>query len=452
MKRLPPPALRRIQAGLSTSDPGFMAELTARLELPYSYDTELEERVERIVSEVGAYGDEALLRYASCELGARTQAGGALEISSADMAEAFDTLHPLQRTPLEQAAARITDFHHAQLAASGRSWEYQDSFGNAFGQRIVPLERVGIYVPAVSNSHLSSILMSAIPAKVAGVKEVVLATEAFHGKNRQLTLAAAHLIGVDRGFCIGGAQAIAALAYGTQSVPKVQKIVGSGDASVCLAKRRLVDTVGIEITTGPTQVVIIADGSTPPAWVAADLLSQAEHGLHAQSILLCPNADYIEAVQRHIDDLLYKLPRWKTAADSLNLRGALVRTRSMEEACTLSNDIAPERVEIASDQPRRWFDLITNAGAVLLGRFSSEALGNYCAGPSYVLPTAGSARFASGLGVQDFQKRISVMEISEQGATALGPIASELACSEGFIAHANAAEMRVQPGTLSQQD
>jgi histidinol dehydrogenase len=307
---------------------------------------------------------------------------------------------------------------------------------------VTPLDRVGIYVPGGKAAYPSSVLMNAIPAQVAGVREIIMVVPTPRGEKNPLVLAAAHVAGVSRVFTNGGAQAVAALAYGTESVPRVDKITGPGNAYVASAKRRVFGTVGIDMIAGPSEILVLADGSTPPDWVAMDLFSQAEHDELAQSILLCPDAGYIDQVQAAIDRLLAEMPRAGIIAKSLSGRGALIHTRSMEEACEISNRIAPEHLEVASKEPHRWEPLLRHAGAIFLGAFTSESLGDYCAGPNHVLPTSGTARFSSPLGVYDFQKRSSLIEVSEAGAQKLGAIAAELAYGEGLQAHARAAEMR----------
>ena len=304
---------------------------------------------------------------------------------------------------------------------------------------------MGIYVPGGKAAYPSSVLMNAIPAHVAGVAEIIMVVPTPQGVKNPLVLAAAYVAGVSRAFTIGGAQAVAALAYGTATVPKVDKITGPGNAYVASAKKRVFGTVGIDMIAGPSEILVLADGSTPPEWVAMDLFSQAEHDELAQSILLCPDADYIEKVQAAIDQLLPTLPRAEIIAKSMNDRGALIQTRSMQEACAISNRIAPEHLEVSSRNPHEWEPLLKHAGAIFLGAFTSESLGDYCAGPNHVLPTSGTARFSSPLGVYDFQKRSSLIEVSEKGAQSLGKIAAELAYGEGLQAHARAAELRMNP-------
>jgi histidinol dehydrogenase len=349
-----------------------------------------------------------------------------------------------QRNALQGAAERVRTYHEAQKKASGESWSYRDADGTLLGQKVTPLDRVGIYVPGGKAAYPSSVLMNAIPAHVAGVGEIIMVVPTPRGERNPLVLAAAHVAGVSRVFTIGGAQAIAALAYGTQTVPRVDKVTGPGNAYVAGAKRRVFGQVGIDMIAGPSEILVLADGSTPPDWVAMDLFSQAEHDELAQSILLCPDAAYIDRVQAEIDRLLPAMPRAEIIAKSLNGRGALIHTRSMEEACAISNRIAPEHLEIASSDPHRWEPMLKHAGAIFLGAFTSESLGDYCAGPNHVLPTSSTARFSSPLGVYDFQKRSSIIEVSEAGAQVLGAIAAELAYGEGLQAHARAAEMRMK--------
>jgi histidinol dehydrogenase len=361
---------------------------------------------------------------------------------------------------LQAAADRVRSYHEAQKKASGESWSYRDADGTLLGQKVTPLDRVGIYVPGGKAAYPSSVLMNAIPAHVAGVGEIIMVVptpvkgsvatggaggqSSTKGERNVLVLAAAYVAGVTRAFTIGGAQAVAALAYGTATIPAVDKITGPGNAYVAAAKRRVFGTVGIDMIAGPSEILVLADGSTPPEWVAMDLFSQAEHDELAQSILLCPDAAYIDRVQAEIDRLLPAMPRAEIIAASLNGRGALIHTKSMEEACEISNRIAPEHLEVSSSEPGRWEPLLRHAGAIFLGAFTSESLGDYCAGPNHVLPTSGTARFSSPLGVYDFQKRSSLIEVSEAGAQVLGPIAVTLAEGEGLQAHAEAARMRLR--------
>ncbi len=375
---------------------------------------------------------------------------------AADFATAFEAITPAQRSALKAAAERIRAFHERQLDACGRSWRYRDADGTLLGQKVTPLDRVGIYVPGGKAAYPSSVLMNALPAKVAGVGDIVMVvptpvrrgdahdtSNAMTGEPNPLVLAAAHVAGVTRAFTIGGAQAIAALAYGTASVPRVDKITGPGNAYVASAKKQVFGQVGIDMIAGPSEILVLADGSTPPDWVVMDLFSQAEHDELAQSILLSPDAAYLDAVHAAIDRLLPEMPRREVIRASLEGRGALILTRSMEEACEIANRIAPEHLEVSSRDPQRWEPLLRHAGAIFLGAYTSESLGDYCAGPNHVLPTAGTARFSSPLAVTDFQKRSSVIEVSVAGAQTLGVIAAELADGEGLHAHARAARMRL---------
>jgi histidinol dehydrogenase len=367
----------------------------------------------------------------------------ALELTQAELKAAFEGLPAAQRSALEAAARRVRSYHEAQKKATGESWSYRDEDGTLLGQKVTPLDRVGIYVPGGKAAYPSSVLMNAIPAHVAGVQEIIMVVPTPRGEKNMLVLAAAYVAGVSRAFTIGGAQAVAALAYGTATVPKVDKITGPGNAYVASAKKRVFGTVGIDMIAGPSEILVLADGSTPAEWVAMDLFSQAEHDELAQSILLCPDAAYIDAVQAEIDRLLPAMPRAGIIAKSLNDRGALILTRDMAEACALSNRIAPEHLEVSSAEPHRWEPLLKHAGAIFLGAYTSESLGDYCAGPNHVLPTSGTARFSSPLGVYDFQKRSSLIEVSAAGAQTLGVIAAELAYGEGLQAHARAAELRL---------
>ena len=390
---------------LSTAQDGFEAEFQRVLHWSAETDAAIETRVAEIVADVRARGDAAVLELTARYDGVQADSVAALEIT------------PAQRSALQAAADRVRSYHQRQLQATSRSWQYRDADGNLLGQKVTPLDRVGIYVPGGKAAYPSSVLMSAIPAHVAGVSRV---------------------------FRLGGAQAVAALAYGTATVPQVDKITGPGNAYVASAKKRVFGTVGIDMIAGPSEILVLADGSTPADWVAMDLFSQAEHDELAQSILLCPDAAYIAQVQAAINRLLPGMPRREVIRASLEGRGALILTRSMDEACALSNRIAPEHLEISAADPQRWEPLLRHAGAIFLGAFTSESLGDYCAGPNHVLPTSGTARFSSPLGVYDFQKRSSLIEVSAAGAQVLGPIAAELAYGEGLQAHAQAAEMRLK--------
>ncbi len=429
---------------LDTSASNFAAEFERVLHWSAETDGAIEERVASILSDVQQRGDAAVLEYTRRFDGLDAASVASLEISHTELQAALSSITPAQRSALELAAHRVRDYHQRQLEACGRSWTYRDAEGTVLGQKVTPLDRVGIYVPGGKAAYPSSVLMNALPAKVAGVGEIVMVVPTPKGEKNLLVLAAAAVAGADRVFTIGGAQAVAALAYGTATVPAVDKITGPGNAYVASAKRRVFGKVGIDMIAGPSEILVLADGSTPADWVAMDLFSQAEHDELAQSILLCPDAAYIERVHAEIDRLIATMPRRDVIRASLEGRGALIRTLSMEEACEISNRIAPEHLEVSSRDPHRWEPLLRHAGAIFLGAYTSESLGDYCAGPNHVLPTSGTARFSSPLGVYDFQKRSSLIEVSEAGAQQLGVVAAELAYGEGLQAHAQAAEMRLK--------
>ena len=450
-----PPVLQ-----LSTASPTFDADFQQRLHWSAETDEGIEQRVADILADVRQRGDEAVLDFTRRFDGLVVERMADLELGADELRRAFEGLPAEQRHALQAAATRVRRYHEAQKQASGESWSFRDEDGTLLGQKVTPLDRVGIYVPGGKAAYPSSVLMNAIPAHVAGVSEIIMvvptpvrgsvatgghgAASASRGERNELVLAAAHVAGVTRAFTLGGAQAVAALAYGTASIPRVDKITGPGNAYVAAAKRRVFGTVGIDMIAGPSEILVLADGSTPPDWVAMDLFSQAEHDELAQSILLCPDAAYIAQVQAAIDRLLPDMPRREIISASLQGRGALIHTRSMEEACAISNRIAPEHLEVSSNDPHQWEPLLKHAGAIFLGAFTSESLGDYCAGPNHVLPTSGTARFSSPLGVYDFQKRSSLIEVSEQGAQTLGKIAAVLAYGEGLQAHAMAAEFRLK--------
>ncbi|MFI4927792.1 MAG: histidinol dehydrogenase [Burkholderiales bacterium] len=428
---------------LATTDAGFDAALTARLQWSADTDAGIEQAVAAILADVRKRGDGAVVEYTN-RFDMKAGSMAELQLRRGELKTAFEGLPASQREALETAAARVRSYHEAQKKAAGESWSYRDADGTLLGQKVTPLDRVGIYVPGGKAAYPSSVLMNAIPAQVAGVGEIIMVVPTPRGEKNPLVLAAAHVAGVTRAFTIGGAQAIAALAYGTETVPRVDKITGPGNAYVAAAKRRVFGQVGIDMIAGPSEILVLADGSTPADWVAMDLFSQAEHDELAQSILLSPDAGYIAQVQAAIDRLLPEMPRAEIIAKSLNGRGALIHTRSLEDACEISNRIAPEHLEIASADPHRWEPLLRHAGAIFLGAYTSESLGDYCAGPNHVLPTSTTARFSSPLGVYDFQKRSSLIEVSEAGAQVLGKVAAELAYGEGLQAHARAAEMRLK--------
>ncbi|MEO7107955.1 MAG: histidinol dehydrogenase [Rhodoferax sp.] len=429
---------------LSTADSQFEAAFQARLHWAADTDAAIETSVAAILRDVQQRGDAAVLEYTARWDHVQVTSVADLELTQTELKAAFDSIPTKQRQALEAAAQRVRSYHEAQKKASGESWSYRDELGNLLGQKVTPLERVGIYVPGGKATYPSSVLMNAIPAQVAGVGEIIMVVPTPRGEKNAMVLAAAYVAGVTRAFTIGGAQAVAALAYGTATIPAVHKITGPGNAYVAAAKRSVFGKVGIDMIAGPSEILVLADGTTPPDWVAMDLFSQAEHDELAQSILLCPDAAYLDAVQAAMDRMLSEMPRAEIIAKSLNDRGALIHTRSMEEACAISNRIAPEHLEVSSSDPHRWEPLLIHAGAIFLGAFTSESLGDYCAGPNHVLPTSGTARFSSPLGVYDFQKRSSLIEVSEAGAQVLGPIAAELAYGEGLQGHARAAEMRLK--------
>jgi len=429
---------------LSTEQPDFDGRLQDVLHWSAQADQAIEERVASILDDVRVRGDDAVLEYTRRFDSVQVDSVAGLEIGRRELLAALQGIGTRQRDALEAAASRVRDYHERQLDACGRSWSYRDSDGSLLGQKVTPLDRVGIYVPGGKATYPSSVLMNALPAKVAGVGEIIMVVPTPSGERNPLVLAAAALAGVDRAFAIGGAQAVAALAYGTATVPAVHKITGPGNAYVASAKRRVFGQVGIDMIAGPSEILVLADGTTPADWVAMDLFSQAEHDELAQSIVLSPSAAYLAEVRTAIDRLLPGMLRRDVIRASLEGRGALIQTRSMQEACEISNRIAPEHLEVSSADPHRWEPLLRHAGAIFLGAYTSESLGDYCAGPNHVLPTAGTARFSSPLGVYDFQKRSSLIEVSQRGAQSLGPIAAELARGEGLQAHARAAELRYE--------
>ncbi|HKQ27738.1 MAG TPA: histidinol dehydrogenase [Burkholderiales bacterium] len=422
---------------LSTRAAGFDAELSALTRYEAARDPALEASVRAILDEVRERGDAAVLAYAERFDKRRARAMEELVVPVEKIRAALTTLPKAQSDALRAAHARIRSFHEKQLQAS---WDYTEADGTRLGQRLSPLERVGLYVPGGKAAYPSSVLMNAVPAKVAGVRELIMVSP----NPNELVLAAAALAGVDRVIAIGGAQAIAALAFGTATLPRVDKIVGPGNVYVAEAKRQVFGQVGIDMLAGPSEILVISDGNTHADWVAMDLFSQAEHDESAQAILLSPDARHLDAVQSSIERLLPEMPRRVTIAASLGSRGALVHTRDLDEACALANRIAPEHLELSVENPDAWLPKLANAGAVFLGRWSSEAIGDYCAGPNHVLPTAGTARFSSPLGVYDFQKRTSIVSVSRAGAATLGAISSILADGEGLGAHARSARMRYE--------
>lgn len=429
---------------LSTAAADFDTQLQRLLHWSEETDADIEQAVAGILAEVRAQGDAAVLARTAQFDGVQAASMAELEIPRAELQAAFETLPEAQREALTIASERVRRYHKAQAEACCQGFEFVDAQGNRLGQQVTPLDRVGIYVPGGKAAYPSSVLMNAIPALVAGVREIVMVVPTPKGQRNPLVLAAAYLAGVHRVFTIGGAQAVGALAYGTQTVPRVDKITGPGNAYVAAAKRRVFGQVGIDMIAGPSEILVLADGSVNPDWVAMDLFSQAEHDELAQSILLCPDAAYIDAVAAAMARMLPEMPRAAVIRASLEGRGGLIHTRSMAEACAISNRIAPEHLEVCAAKPRQWLPELRHAGAIFLGAFASESLGDYCAGPNHVLPTSGTARFSSPLGVYDFVKRSSLIDISAKGAQALGPVADTLAQGEGLQAHARSATLRLQ--------
>ena len=426
---------------MKSSDPDFTARLAALLAFEGAQDPAVDTTVAGILADVRQRGDPAVLEYTRRFDRVQASSVAQLEFTQDEMQRALATITPAQRAALEQAAARVRAYHEKQVA---KSWSYTDEDGTRLGQQVSALDRVGLYVPGGKAAYPSSVLMNALPAKVAGVREIIMVVPTPGGEKNPLVLAAAALAGVDRVFGIGGAQAIGALAYGTPTVPQVDKIVGPGNAYVAAAKRRVFGVVGIDMVAGPSEILIVCDGSTDPDWIAMDLFSQAEHDELAQAILLAPGANYIEQVAASIERQLPTMPRQAVIKAALDQRGALIEVRDLDEACALVNQIAPEHLELSVANPDALLPKIRNAGAIFLGPYTSEALGDYCAGPNHVLPTSRTARFSSPLGVYDFQKRSSIIAVSKKGAAKLGAIAVELARGEGLGAHARAAEYRMK--------
>jgi histidinol dehydrogenase len=430
---------------LNSKDAGFKETLLSSLSLPMADDAAIDTAVAKILMAVKEKGDEAVLGFTKQFDRLNVTSVSELEIPHKDLEQAYKSLPTEQKNALDIAAQRVRAYHEKQKIEAGcQSWEYEEVDGTRLGQKVTALDRVGIYVPGGKAAYPSSVLMNAIPAKVAGVAQVIMVVPTPEGTRNSLVLAAAHLAGVDRVFTIGGAQAVGALAYGTKTIPSVDKIVGPGNAYVAAAKRRVFGLVGIDMIAGPSEILVLCDGVSNPDWIAMDLFSQAEHDEQAQSILLCPDAAFIEAVQASINKLLPEMPRAKVIEASLINRALLIQVKDMDEACEIANAIAAEHLEICANNPRKWAEKIRHAGAIFMGNYTSEALGDYCAGPNHVLPTARTARFSSPLGVYDFIKRSSMIEVSEAGAQSLGEVASTLAHGEGLQAHARAAEMRLK--------
>ena len=425
---------------LDSAQPDFQARLSRLLQFDDAADAAIEQTVAAILQDVKTRGDTAVLEYTARFDRLSVASMASLELKATQLQAALEQLPADTRLALEAAAQRVRRYHQRQVQ---ESWTYTEDDGTVLGQKITPLDRVGLYVPGGKAAYPSSVLMNAIPAKVAGVGELIMVVPTPGGEQNQLVLAAAAIAGVDRVFTIGGAQAVAALAYGTATVPQVDKIVGPGNAYVASAKRRVFGTVGIDMIAGPSEILVIADGSTPPEWVAMDLFSQAEHDEMAQSILLSPDAAYLDAVAAAIDKLIGEMPRSEVIRTSLTNRGALILTRDLDDAAVISNTIAPEHLELSVADPDAMLPKLRHAGAIFMGKNTCEALGDYCAGPNHVLPTSRTARFSSPLGVYDFQKRSSLIHVSQAGAQTLGQIAATLAYGEGLQAHARSAEYRL---------
>lgn len=426
---------------LDSSEMDFGRKLKSLLDWNEQDDIEIQKQVLDIIAAVKQSGDQALIDYTNRFDRRRVRTATELELSKEALKDAWDSLPKEQATALETAAGRIRDYAEKQTLTS---WQFSETDGTVLGQKVTPLDRVGLYVPGGKAAYPSSVLMNAVPAKVAGVPELIMVVPAPQGETNEIVLAAAYLAGVDRAFTIGGAQAVAALAYGTETIPSVCKIVGPGNIYVATAKKLVFGQVGIDMIAGPSEILIICDGQTDPDWIAMDLFSQAEHDENAQSILLSDSIDYLNAVERSIFKLLPGMERGDVIKASLSGRGALIKTADLDEAAEIANRIAPEHLELSVAEPEKLCAKIRNAGAIFLGRYTAEALGDYCAGPNHVLPTSGTARFSSPLGVYDFQKRSSLINCSAAGADTLGRTASILARGESLTAHARSAEYRIE--------
>ncbi|MCB1791061.1 MAG: histidinol dehydrogenase [Gammaproteobacteria bacterium] len=424
---------------LNTADSDFRTQLDALLAWESVSDTAVNDVVHDVITQIRARGDAALIDYTNRFDGWAAASAADLEIPLARLEQAWNTIPAAQRDALSHAADRVRGYAERQKM---EGWTYTEADGTVLGQQVTPLDRVGLYVPGGKAAYPSSVLMNALPAKVAGVAELIMVVPTPRGELNELVLAAAHVCGVDRVFAVGGAQAVAALAYGTESVPAVDKIVGPGNIYVATAKRTVFGQVGIDMVAGPSEILVICDGRTDPDWVAMDLFSQAEHDEDAQSILLCPDAAFVARVEQSIDRLLPTMSRREIIETALRTRGALIVCRDLDEAADVGNFIAPEHLELSLDEPAEYAKKIRHAGAIFMGRYTSEPLGDYCAGPNHVLPTSRTARFSSPLGVYDFQKRSSLILVSEAGADTLGRTASTLARGEGLEAHACSAEYR----------
>ncbi len=426
---------------LSTTDSDFQQQLDQLLAWESVSDGAVNATVNDIIANIRQRGDAALLEYTNRFDGWNATSAADLEVPLARLEQAWNTIPADQQEALKQAAERVRVYHERQ---KGESWSYREADGTLLGQKVTPLERVGLYVPGGKAAYPSSVLMNALPAKVAGVSELIMVVPTPGGELNELVLAAAHICGVDRVFAVGGAQAVAALAYGTELIPPVDKVVGPGNIYVATAKRAVFGQVGIDMVAGPSEILVVCDGQTDPDWVAMDLFSQAEHDEDAQSILISPDADFVAQVKQSIDRLLPTMERQPIIATALKERGALIVCQDMDEACRVANYIAPEHLELSVADPLVVVEQIQHAGAIFMGRYTSEPLGDYCAGPNHVLPTSRTARFSSPLGVYDFQKRSSLIMVSEAGADKLGRTASVLARGEGLTAHARSAEYRLK--------
>jgi histidinol dehydrogenase len=426
---------------LCSSDKGFDQDLKKLVAWDDKLDAEVHLTVKTILQDIKDQGDEALVKYTQRFDGLEVASATELEVPKERLQQALDGLPADERSALELSAQRVFDYHQRQKQDS---WDFKEDNGTLLGQRIQPIERAGLYVPGGKASYPSSVLMNAIPAKVAGVKEIVMVVPTPRGEVNELVFAAAAIVGVDRVFTVGGAQAVAALAYGTQTIPSVDKIVGPGNIYVATAKREVFGTVGIDMIAGPSEILVVCDGKTNPDWIAMDLFSQAEHDENAQAILISPDKNFLAQVESSIEKLLPTLEREDIIRASLVSRAAMIEVKDLDEAARVSNLIAPEHLELSVEVPEALLEKITHAGAIFMGRFTAEALGDYCAGPNHVLPTSGTARFSSPLGVYDFQKRSSILYFSEQGASDMGKVASILARGEGLTAHARSAEYRIK--------
>ena len=426
---------------LNANEPGFTEQLDKLLAWETVSDDRVNDVVKEVLHRVKTEGDAALLDYTAKFDRLALKSGAELEIPKARLKQALQNIPQDQRESLELAAERVRIYHERQKS---ESWSYTEADGTMLGQQVTCLDRVGLYVPGGKAAYPSSVIMNAVPAKVAGVPELIMVVPTPDGEVNEMVLAAAEICNVDRVFCIGGAQAVAALAYGTETVPAVDKIVGPGNIYVATAKRMVFGTVGIDMIAGPSEILVVCDGKTNPDWIAVDLFSQAEHDEDAQSILVTPDADFADQVQQSMNKLLSTMPREKIIRTALEERGAIIVVNDMVQAVEMINFIAPEHLELSVDDPQSMLPNIRHAGAIFMGRYTAEALGDYCAGPNHVLPTSRTARFSSPLGVYDFQKRSSLIMCSADGADTLGQVAAILADGEGLQAHAASARYRLK--------